>query len=271
MTTMSTTLVSMMLDGAVRAAQLLPLAFSLGAVQPAAAQLPRPEPALAAVHAASSAPAVVVIDADRGQPLPPAARHVAIDVRDGQAVVHTVLTYRNSSAEPMHAVFRLPRPAVITGPGDYVAVLQHEDEDAEDAGCGGPGADTDEIVEAGEDLAHFEHGSVLLAPGESFDVTLTRDAPVLARAQRHRLVLPLTDAAGDAAGSPLTAEVLIQAGQPIRALASATHGGQVIGLGDRLASLQIAVGKPVTSRFLSVDYELEDAEESTPAALAAAR
>ncbi|MGA1046156.1 MAG: hypothetical protein ACO3ZY_13270, partial [Phycisphaerales bacterium] len=36
----------------------------------------------------------------------------------------------------MHAVFRLPRPAVITGPGDYVAVLQHEDEDAEDAGCG---------------------------------------------------------------------------------------------------------------------------------------
>lgn len=271
MTTMSTTLVSMMLDGAVRAAQLLPLAFSFGAVQPAAAQLPRPEPALGAMHAASSAPAVVVIDAARGQPLPPAARHVAIDVRGGQAVVHTVLTYRNDGAEPMHAVFRLPRPAVITGPGDDVAVLQDEDEDAEDAGCGGPGAYTDEIVEAGEDLAHFEHGSMLLAPGESFDVTLTREAPVLARAHRHRLVLPLADAGSDDGAAPLTAEVLVQAEQPVRALASATHGGQVIGLGDRLASLQIAGGKPAASRFLSIDYELEVADKSTPAALAAAR
>jgi len=257
MTTISASL-SMMLDGAVRAAQLLPLAFSLHAVQPAAAQLPRPEPALSAAEAeAQAASAVAVFDATFGRLLPLTARHVAVDVRGAQAVVHTLLTYRNDGDEPIHALFRVPLPAVVTGPYDYVAVLP---DDEGDAGYGDAGIPTAQLVEAGEDLAQFEHGSLMLAPGEEVTVTLTRPAPLLVRAQRHRLVLPLPVAADGGDAPRFSAEVLVHAEQPIRALASATHGGLARGLGASTASLMIPAGETSARRFLSIDYELDDAD-----------
>jgi hypothetical protein len=257
----------MMLDGAVRAAQLLPLAFSLNVMPPAAAQLPRPEPALSAAMAeAESGSAVAVFDATYGRLLPLAARHVAIDVRGAQAVVHTLLTYRNDGAEPIHALFRVPLPAVVTGPHDYVAVLP---DDEGDAGHIDAGIQTAELVEAGEDLAQFEHGSLMLAPGEEVTVTLTRPAPLLVRAQRYRLVLPLPVAADGGDTARFSAEVLVHAEQPIRALASATHGGQSRGLGASTASLLIPAGETSARRFLSIDYELGDAHAAHAAEVAA--
>ena len=261
MTTIPANLMSMMLDGAVRAAQLLPLAISLNVMQPAAAQLPRPEPALGV--AGSEVPAgadVAVFDATYGRRLPQAASHVAVEVHGAQAVVHTVLTYRNDSAEPIHALFRVPLPAVVTGPLDFVAVLP---DDADDAGCGDGAMRAAEFAEAGEDLAQFEHGSVLLAPGEAITVTLTRPAPVLVREQRRRLVLPLSDDADAGVASRFSAEVLVHAGQPIRALGSATHGGQISGLGERSVSLQIPDGGAAAARrFLAIDYELDGTESA---------
>jgi hypothetical protein len=255
MTTIPASLVSMMLDGAARAAQLLPLAFSLNVMQPAAAQLPRLEPV--PVVADSEAPAastVAVFDATTGRLLPLAARHVAVEVHGVHALVHTLLTYRNDGAEPIHALFRVPLPAVVTGPLDFVAVLP-DDEDG--AGCGDTDPKTAELIEAGEDLAQFEHGSLLLAPGEEITVTLTRPAPVLVREQRHRLVLSLVADAEQDRAARFSAEVLVHAQQPIRALASATHGGTASGLGALTAGLRIPEGRTVASRFLSVDYELD--------------
>lgn len=262
MTTIPANLVSMMLDGAVRAAQLLPLAFSLNVMQPAAAQLPRPEPALSVIDGeAYVGSGVAVFDATYGRRLPQVARHVAVEVHGAQALVHTLLTYRNESAEPIHALFRVPLPAVVTGPLDYVAVLP---DDEDDAGCVDDGIRTAEFAEAGEDLAQFEHGSLLLAPGEEITVTLTRPASVLVREQRHRLVLPLPADADERSAPRLSAEVLVHAVQPIRALGSATHVGQISGLGERSVRLLIPDGGAAPRRFLSIDYEL-DGTESAPA------
>lgn len=260
MTTIPASLASMMLDGAARAAQLLPLAFSLNVMQPAAAQLPRPEPALRVADSETSAGSdVAVFDATYGRRLPQVARHVAVDVHGAQAIVHTVLTYRNDSAEPIHALFRVPLPAVVTGPLDYVAVLS---DDADDAGGVDEEMPTTERVEAGEDLAQFEHGSLLLAPGEEITVTLTRLTPIVVREQRHRLVLPLPAAAEGDTAPRFSAEVLVHAAQPIRALGSATHVGQISGLGDRSVRLLIPEGGAAARRFLSIDFELDDAEPS---------
>lgn len=252
--TISANLMSMMFDGAVRAATLLPLAFSLNALQPAAAQLPRPAPMpVVADSEAQAAAPVAVFDATTGRLLPLAARHVAVEVHGVHALVHTLLTYRNDGAEPIHALFRVPLPAVVTGPLDFVAVLP-DDEDA--TGCGDTDPQTAELIEAGEAFAPFEHGSLMLAPGEEITVTLTRPAPVLVREQRHRLVLPLATDAVQGRAAHFSAEVLVHAEQPIRALASATHGGTASGLGALTASLLIPDGRTGASRFLSVDFEL---------------
>ena len=53
-----------------------------------------------------------------------------------------------------------------------------------------------------------------------------------------------------------SAEVEVGANQPIVALGSATHGGDVDGLGGSTARLFIPNGRVYEARFLSVDLEL---------------
>ncbi|MFN9141197.1 MAG: hypothetical protein ACK5V8_09015 [Betaproteobacteria bacterium] len=276
--------VSTIFDGTLRAARLLPLAFTLAAVPaltaPAAAQLPRLAPVAAAVQqAAATVPGdsepLRLVDAARGTPLQLAARHVAVEVRGDMALVHTLLTYRNTGTAPVEALYSVPLPATLTGPQDAVAVLPDVEEEID--GCGGgeqvDASDADtaaahfpdlpaellaELIETSDPLALLEHGSVLLAPGEEVTFTLTRPLPLEARgAARRALRLPLGEPAADGAAPHWSAEVLVHAEQPITALAAPGHDGAVVqGLGERSAALQIAQGPWSGSRHLAIEFEL---------------
>ncbi len=175
-------------DGALRAAQLASLLFALHAAQPAHAQLPRAATTqLPSVTV--TAPAIVDINTGiDGSPLTLIANHVDIRVVGTQARVRTTLTWRNDGPLPVEARYRAPLPSTLAalvradefdGCGDPIdalmAQIETADDAAQEAGAGAPSG----------------QGIVPLAPGEEVQVTVEREATLIARGDHHRLVLPL--------------------------------------------------------------------------------
>lgn len=255
---MTTNLPTTLLQGALRAAQLLPLLITL-APQPAAAQLPR---APAALTAAGDAVATVVLDPASAQaPLQLVASHVDVQVRDAQALVRTTLTYRNTGALPVDALYTVPLPARLMA-ADAPALVLGAPPFAQE-GCGDEPYELAQFAEAGEaEPLRYEQGTVRVAPGEEITVTIARPATLLARDGRHRLVLPLAFQ-HDAAFTPrFSADIGIAAERPIRSLASATHGGEAMGLGQTSARLVVPEGRLYEGQFLAFDFELGEANET---------
>jgi hypothetical protein len=275
--TMTTNVMTLLLDGALRAAQLAPLAFTLAALQPAAAQLPRPVMTAAApaavvpavVHGVPPAaptavptvlPAVipVVLESRTGlDALQLTIAHVDVQVSGGQALVRTTLIYRNDGTVPVDAQYSVPLPALFGAPGQPLEALgQGEDI----GGCGDEPYDVAQFAEAGEplDVGH-ERGSVIVAPGEEVTLVMARPVDLISRGERHRLVLPLDFARGGSFTPRFSAEVQVTATQPVQSLASATHGGEVMGVGSTSARLVIPEGRVYEARFLAFDFELGSA------------
>jgi hypothetical protein len=267
---MTANVIWMVFDGALRAAQLLPLALTLAAAPglgaPAAAQMPRLTPLAAALQAVPTpvpgdSEPVLMVDVAQGTPLQLAARHIAIEVRGDVALVHTILTYRNTGSLPVQALYSVPLPATLTGPQDEVVVLPDDAAQGE-GGCGDASFDLPdgllaELIETGDALARVEHGSVLLAAGDEATFTLTRPVPLAGQTQRRTLVLPLGEASAHGYVPRFSAEVLVHAEQPITALVSRSHAGAIVhGLGNGTASLQIPDGRLHRSRQLAIEFEL---------------
>jgi hypothetical protein len=269
---MTTNVMTLLLDGALRAAQLAPLAFTLGALQPAAAQLPRPvmtaaAPAAAVPAAASAAPTAVptvpavipvVLDASAGlEPLQLTIAHVDVQVAGGQALVRTTLIYRNDGTVPVDAQYSVPLPALFGAPGQPLEALGQSDDIG---GCGDEPYDVAQFAEAGETMnVGYERGSVIVAPGEEVTLVLARPVDLISRGERHRLVLPLDFARGGSFTPRFSAEVQVTAAQPVQSLESATHGGEVMGVGSTSARLVIPEGQVYEARFLAFDFELGSA------------
>lgn len=274
--------VRLLADGAREAATLIPLLFAVGAA-PAHAQLPRTAMAQAVgeavgVQAAPSGPRLSVqpvLAPVNGATLPAlVAQHMVIELADGAARLRTTSVYRNDTDAPIAARYVLPLAGAVTLRGvDDIADAPEADTDADaevaldapehDCG-GGPGddlaADAAQFVEAGEpDPRTQETGVVWLAPGDEITVETTRDADVFRRDARRRVVIVLPPPPIGQPVPAFSAEIDVDAPQPIVALGSATHGGEVDGLGGSRARLFIPNGKVYEARLLSVDLELGSA------------
>lgn len=237
------------IDGALRAAPLVPLLVALtalNATQPAHAQLPRPlTQTLPPVTV--TAPAAVEIDTGTdASPLTLLANHVDIRIVGAQARVRTTLTWRNDGPLPVEAAYRAPLPASLARLAD----------DGFD-GCDDAlmaGLD-DEAAEVG-DAAPTGHGSVRLAPGEEVRVTVEREATLIARGDHHRLVLPLYTQRNGAFTPQFSATASIDAARPIVDLSSATHPVEIEVLGESQARLVIPDGRVHEGQFLALDFTL---------------
>ncbi|MCK6429201.1 MAG: hypothetical protein L6Q72_08930 [Burkholderiaceae bacterium] len=248
--------VRMLADGAAQAAQLVPLLFALNGVTPAAAQLPR----AVALTPGAAAPAVIE-PLPAGAPLTLVANHVEVRVHGARAEVLTQLTYRNDGSVPIEARYSVPLPALVLQPGEIASWPT----DAAPFDCAGDEPpEAAQYAEAGEtDPRAYEAGTLWIEPGEEVTVKLRRPADLLVRNGRHRLVLPLVVDRGATFTPRFSAEVQIEAEQPIAALASATHRGQVSGLGERRAALIVPDGRVYEGQFLAVEFELGEGPVAT--------
>jgi Ca-activated chloride channel family protein len=243
-------------DGAAQAAQLVPLLFALNGVTPAAAQLPR-----AVALAPGAAVPAVIEPLPSGAPLTLVANHVEVRVAGARAEVLTQLTYRNDGTVPIEARYSVPLPALVLQPGETASWPT----DAAPFDCGGDEPpESAQFAEAGEaDPRAYASGTLWIEPGEEVTVQMRRTADLLVRNGRHRLVLPLVVDRGATFTPRFSAEVRIEADLPIAALASATHRGQVVGLGERRAALIVPDGRVYEGQFLAVEFELGEAPLAT--------
>lgn len=255
---MTKNMISVLLDAALRAAQLAPLLFA----QPAAAQLPRPLNPPAA-QAGGATTTVVLDPASTPAPLQLVASHLDVQVNGKLAMVRTTLTYRNAGALPVEALYTVPLPALLATADQRVIALGAPV--MEDAGCGDEPYEVAQFAEAGEaPEVRYEQGTVLVAPGEEVTLTLARPTELVVRDARYRLVLPLGFQRGASFTPRFSADVSVAAEQPIRALTSATHGGEVENLGGTHARLSIPEGRAYEGQFLAFDFELGEGEADTP-------
>jgi hypothetical protein len=91
---------------------------------------------------------------------------------------------------------------------------------------------------------------------------MLRPVELLVRHGRRRVVLPLVVDRSATFTPQFSAEVRVESERPISALASATHGGRVVGLGERHAVLTVPNGRVYEGRFLAVEFELADASSA---------
>jgi hypothetical protein len=240
-------------DGAAQAAQLVPLLFALNGAAPAAAELPR-----AAAFARGAAAQALLEPVPAGAPLTLAANHVEVRVHGARAEVLTQLTYRNDGSVPIEARYAVPLPALVLQPGQSASWPTA----AAPLDCGSDEPpESAQFAEAGEaDPRAYASGTLWIEPGEEVFVRLRRTVDLFVRGARHRLVLPLVLDRGATFTPRFSAEVRIEAERPIAALASATHRGQALGLGERHAALIVPEGRVYEGRFFAVEFELGAAE-----------
>jgi hypothetical protein len=244
---------AVVLDGVRRAATYAAMLFSLNTPD-APAQPPVPA-------AAQAAPAFDGSIAASGLTL--AAHHADVRIVGGRASVVTLLLLRNDTPAGISAQYLLPQPAHIMrgdarelfGRTGAAAVADDRDLSPEAA----------EAVETSSGRWVQRHDVIVVAPGEQVRIEIEREVPVVVEGTVHRLRMPLpTDPAAPWV-PPFTADVLIEADQPIRRLASPTHPVLVDGLGEHTALLSVADGVVHRQAQFTVEFELDTTEASLPA------
>lgn len=288
--------VRLLADGASEAVSLIPLLFVLGATPahaqlPRTALAQAVEQAVGqAVGQAAKPPAQPVLAPVAGAALPAlVAQHMVLELADGEARLRLTSVFRNDTDAPIAAHYLLPLGSAVTLRGvdddpendaTFDAAAKDATFGATDHDCGGDAdddvqaakagdasqatsadadmhADAAEFIEAGETDPRTHHSGVLwLEPGDEITLVSTRPADVFRRDSRRRVVIALPPAPAGLPAPQFSAEIDVDAPQPIVALGSATHGGEVDGLGGSRARLFIPNGKVYEARFLSVDLEL---------------
>ncbi len=242
-----------------RATRIVPLlcapVLALSALAPAAAQLPRLPPVII------TAPAPVQLDTGiDSSPLTLLANHVDVRVIGGAARVRTTLTWRNDGVQPVRAQLPVPLPSALATVQQVI--LEPVDGCGDDLDALMASLDADEervdpeFIEVGERPATRGHSEVVLAPGEEVTVVVERDTELLTRGDRHRLVLPLLTQRHGMFTPQFSAAVWIDAARPIVELASATHAGEISGIGDTHAQLLVPSGRVHEGQFLAIDFTL---------------
>ena len=250
-------LVRLLAEGAGEAIKLVPLVFTLG-LAPAQAQLPRAAPVQESD--AGAAPMLQAV-ADSAAPTL-VAQHFALALSEQGSQLRATSVFRNDTKTPIAARYTLPLAGAVTLHG----IDDADDPGTDDPGCGG-GEDADvaqvteaeaaQFIEAGEPSPqNVQSGVVWLEPGDEVTLVAVRPADVIRRDSRRRVVIALPPAPTGQPVPEFSAEVEVGANQPIVALGSATHGGDVDGLGGSTARLFIPNGRVYEARFLSVDLEL---------------
>jgi hypothetical protein len=256
--------VRLLAEGAGEAARLAPLVFTLGIAPAAYAQLPRAVPMQAE---AGLAPALQTVTGASTPRL--VSQHVAVTLSDNGSQLRTTSVFRNDGDRPISARYTLPLAGAVS-------VRGIDDDEADDtvaeamSDCGGSDLDGDESAmaaqfsEAGEiDPYSAQTGMVWLEPGDEVTLVAVRPAEVFRRDSRRRIVIALPPAPAGQPVPEFSAEIDAEADQPIVAMTSATHGGEVDGLGSSVARLFVPNGRVYDARFLSVDLELGAVAQDT--------
>ncbi len=231
-------------EGALRAAQLVPLLFALNAPPPAEAQLPRPEVAEPPFEAVT----------DESSALTLTEQHVAVRIRGGQAQVRSLLTYRNERAEPVSASFAFPFPALLQQ-GETWRAIGTESIDPPESGDESP--QDAEYREVGEPVPpRIDVGYVTVAPGEEIRIETLRTTALAPRARGWRLALPLPVDRSAPYAPQFSADVAVEESPAVARLASATHGGTVTGLGSPRAQLEVPAGRAYLGTQFVVDVDV---------------
>jgi hypothetical protein len=242
-------------EGVRRAATCAALLFTLNAPVPAAAQPPaavRGNQALFAVDGSLAATGLTLV-----------AHHVDVRIAGGSASVQQQLLLRNDSAAEVSVQYLLPNPARIVR--DDLSALPDRGTPAslrDDADLSPQAA---EFAEAGPGRLVRRHDVIVVAPGEQIVVEVERQLPVAAVGGVHRLQLPLPVDPAAPWVPRFTADVMVEAEQPIRRLASPTHPVLVDGLGEQTALLSVADGVVHRQAQLAVEFELEAGSRARPA------
>jgi hypothetical protein len=241
-------------EGAGEAVRLVPLVFTLG-LAPAYAQLPRAVPVQE-----NDAPVLQAVEGSAAPTL--VAQHFGLVLSEQQSQLRTTAVFRNDSNAPITARYLLPLAGAVTLHG----IDDETDLVVDEPGCGGADeADDAQFIEAGEaSPQNLQSGMVWLEPGDEITVVSVRPADVFRRDTRGRVVIVLPPAPAGVPAPQFSAEVDVDARQPIVALTSATHGGAVDGLGGSHARLFVPNGRVYQARFLSVDFELGAVGQETP-------
>jgi hypothetical protein len=254
-------LVRLLAEGAGEAVKLVPLVFTLGLAS-AQAHLPRAVP----VQAEADAGPTPMLQPVADSPAPTlVAQHLTIAFSEEGSQIHAKSVFRNDTDEPIAARYSLPLAGVVTLQG--VDENTDEADEDNDSGCGGDAADNADDADETADVAQFteagepnpqraQSGVLWLEPGDEVTLESVRPATVLERDSRRRVVLVLPPAPVGQPAPQFSAEIDVDSTRPIVALGSATHGGDVDGLGSSRARLFIPNGRVYEARFLSVDFEL---------------
>jgi len=253
-------IVRLLAEGAGEAVKLVPLVFTLGVV-PAQAQLPRAVPAVEATQ--GPAP---LLQPTADSPAPTlVSEHVELTISDQGSQLRTTAVFRNETSAPITARYALPLAGAVTVRG-----VDNEDDVVlvdDDAACGGDedeSADAAQFIEAGEaDPRTTQTGIVWLEPGDEITLVSERPADVFKRDLRRRVVIALPPAPAGQRAPEFSAEIDADGALPIVAMGSATHGGDVDGLGGSYARLFIPNGRVYPARFLSVDLEMQPVAQET--------
>jgi hypothetical protein len=247
---------AVLLDGARRAATYAAMLFGLNAPPPAVAQPPAATPTAAAVLAVDGSVA------DSGLTL--AAHHLDVRIAGGSASVQALMLLRNDRPTDISVQYLLPQPARVVR-GDIGGLLGRADVAAlcDDADLS---LQVAEQAETAPGRLVQRHDVIVVAPGEQISVEVQREVPVVAAGGVYRLQLPLP-VDRDAPWVPrFTADVLVEAEQPIRRLSSPTHQALVDGLGEHTALLTVPDGFVYRQARFAVEFELDAGSKSRPVA-----
>jgi hypothetical protein len=236
----------MMVEGAARAAQLVPLLFVLNTTSPASAQLPRPTPATPDARFAAAL--------DESSPLTLTEHHVDVRIKDNRAHVRSLLTYRNERADPVSTSFAFPFPTLL-GQGDTWRALGAESVEPGDCAVDEP-PDQAEFIEAGEPLPpRIDVGFVTVAPGEEITLETHRVIELAARWNGYRLALPLPVDRSAPYSPQFSADVMVEEAEPVTRIVSLTHGGTASGTGATRARLAVPSGRAYSGTQFLVDVD----------------
>lgn len=230
---------AVLLDGARRAATYAAMLFSLNA--PTAAEPPA-EPALA-IDGSIAATGLTL-----------AAHHVDARIAGNRASVRTLLLLRNDSEAPIAAQYLLPHPARLARGGE--GLLHGRGGLAELCGDEDLPAAAAELAEALPGRPLRARDVIVVAPGERVALEVERNLPLTSSGAVHRLRLPLPIDPAAPLAPRFTADVLVEAAQPIRRLVSTSHPVLVDGIGERTALLSVADGQVHRQPVLTVEFEL---------------
>lgn len=242
---------ALLLDGARRAAGFLAMLYTLHGPAPQPATAPPDAPL--AIEGSISASGLTL-----------AAHHLDVRVADDRASVLTLLRLRNGTAASIAVQYQLPYPARL-----------RRGENAPPAGADPwPDDAADLTVEAAERLESEparplrRADVIVLAPGEEVTIEVLRELPVTVMRGVRRLRLPLP-VDREAPWVPrFTADVLVEARQPIRRLASPSHRTAIVdGLGGPSAMLSVPDGFVYRQAQFEVEFELDAATGAGPLAL----